>query len=104
MFLLKNMKSAVVFANGAGGKIILGITDKTREAVGFDKEDVFRKMDVIDNAVSDSCEPVIIPDITLQTVEGKTVIVAEVSEGRQRLYYIRTLGRDGGVKNALNEE
>ena len=27
----------------------------------------------------------IIPDITLQTVEGKTVIVVEVSEGRQQL-------------------
>ena len=49
------------------------------------------------NAVSDSCEPAIIPDITLQTVEGKTVIVVEVSEGRQRPYYIKALGRDGGV-------
>ena len=49
------------------------------------------------NAVSDSCEPAIIPDITLQTVEGKAVIVVEVSEGRQRPYYIKALGRDGGV-------
>lgn len=47
---------------------------------------MFKKTDAIDNAVSDSCEPVIIPDITLHTVEGKTP------------------GRDGGVKNALNEE
>ena len=35
--------------------------------------------------------------ITLQTVDGKTVIVVEVSEGRQRPYYIKALGRDGGV-------
>lgn len=74
------MKSVVAFANGTGGKIIFGIADKTREVVGFDKEDVFKKMDAIANAVSDSCEPAIIPDITLQTVEGKTVIVVEVSE------------------------
>ena len=39
----------------------------------------------------------IIPDITLQTVDGKTVIVVEISEGRQRPYYIKALGRDGGV-------
>ena len=32
-----------------------------------------------------------------QTVDGKTVIVVEVSEGRQRPYYIKALGRDGGV-------
>ena len=94
---IKYMKSVVAFANGTGGKIIFGIADKTREVVGFDKEDVFKKMDAIANAVSDSCESAIIPDITLQTVDGKTVIVVEVSEGRQRPYYIKALGRDGGV-------
>lgn len=81
---IKYMKSVVAFANGTGGKIIFGVADKTREVVGFDKEDVFRKIDAIANAVSDSCEPAIIPDITAQTIAGKTVIVVEVPEGRQR--------------------
>lgn len=94
---IKYMKSVVAFANGTGGKIIFGIADKTREVVGFDKEDVFKKMDAIANAVSDSCEPAIIPDISLQTIDGKTVIVAEIPEGRQRPYYIKALGREGGV-------
>ena len=94
---IKYMKSVVAFANGTGGKIIFGIADKTREVIGFDKEDVFKKMDAIANAVTDSCEPAIIPDITLQTVDDKTVIVVEISEGRQRPYYIKALGRDGGV-------
>ena len=94
---IKYMKSVVAFANGTGGKIIFGIADKTREVVGFDKEDVFKKMDAIANAVSDSCEPAIIPDISLQTIDGKTVIVAEISEGRQRPYYIKALGREGGI-------
>ena len=35
--------------------------------------------------------------ISLQTVEGKTVIMVEVSEGRQRPYYIKAIGIDGGV-------
>lgn len=94
---IKYMKSVVAFANGTGGKIIFGITDKTREVIGFDKDEVFKIMDAIANAVSDSCEPAIIPDITLQTLEGKTVIVVEVEAGRQRPYYIKALGRDGGV-------
>ena len=81
---IKYMKSVVAFANGIGGKIIFGIADKTGDVIGFDKEDVFQKMDDIANAVSDSCEPAIIPDITLQTVDGKTIIVVEISEGRQR--------------------
>ena len=33
---------------------------------------------------------------SLQTVDGKTVIVVEVSEDRQHPYYIKALGRDGG--------
>ncbi len=94
---IEYMKSVVAFANGTGGKIIFGVADKTREVVGFDKEDVFKKIDAIANAVSDSCEPAIIPDITAQTIDGKTVIVVEVSEGRQRPYYIKALGREDGV-------
>ena len=94
---IKYMKSVVAFANGTGGKIIFGIEDETREIVGFDKEDVFQKMDAIANAVSDSCEPAIIPDITLQTIDGKTIIVVEISEGRQRPYYIKALGKEAGV-------
>ena len=94
---IKYMKSVVAFANGTGGKIIFGIADKTNEVVGCDKEDIFKKMDTIANAVSDSCEPAIIPDITLQTIQGKTIIVVAISEGRQRPYYIKALGREGGV-------
>ena len=44
---IKYMKSVVAFANGTGGKIIFGIADKTREVVGFDKEEVFKIMDAI---------------------------------------------------------
>lgn len=82
---IKYMKSVVAFANGTGGKIIFGIADKTRKVIGFDKEEVFEKMDAIANAVSDSCEPAIIPDITLQTVDDKTIIAVEVSGGKQQL-------------------
>lgn len=93
----KYVKSVVAFANGSGGRIIFGVADKTREVIGFGKEEVFKIMDAIANAISDSCEPAIIPDITLQTIEGKTVIVVEIFEGRQRPYYIKSLGREGGV-------
>lgn len=94
---IKYMKSVVAFANGIGGKIIFGVEDKTHKVVGVDKDNVFRMMDVIANAVSDSCEPAIIPDITLQTVDEKTVVVVEISEGRQRPYYIKGLGKEKGV-------
>lgn len=90
------MKTVVAFANGSGGRLVFGIADKTREVKGIDG-DVFQKMDAIANAISDSCEPAIIPDIALQTIEGKTIIVVDVSEGRQRPYCIKALGKEAGV-------
>lgn len=94
---IKYMKSVVAFSNGGGGKIVFGVVDDTKEFVGFPKEDVFRVMDAIANAISDSCEPAIIPDITLQDFGGKTAIIVEIFEGRQRPYYIKSLGKENGV-------
>ena len=70
---IKYMKSVVAFANGTGGKIIFGIADKTREIVGFSREDVFKTMDAIANAVSDSCEPAIIPDAIRELIINAAV-------------------------------
>lgn len=94
---IKYVKSVIAFANGIGGKIVFGIADKTGEVLGFDRQDVLKKMDAIANAISDSCEPAIIPDITAQTIDGQTVIVVEIAEGRQRPYYLKALGRESGV-------
>ena len=38
-------------------------------------------MDAIANAVSDSCEPQIIPNITFETIENKCVVVIEIYPG-----------------------
>lgn len=93
----KYMKSVIAFANSYGGKIIFGVEDKTREIVGVEEEKAFQVMDSIANAISDSCEPAIIPDITLQTVENKKLIVVEIAASTQRPYYIKALGRENGV-------
>ena len=93
----KYMKTVIAFANGKGGRLIFGVEDQTRRVVGIPEETVFQEMDAIANAISDSCEPIIIPDIYLQTVEGKTIIVAEISPGRQRPYYIKADGVTDGA-------
>ena len=86
------MKTVVAFANGKGGQIVFGVRDKTCEVIGIDEDNVFQKMDAIANAISDSCEPKIIPDITLQTIGDKTVIIVEIDSGRQKPYYLKSLG------------
>lgn len=91
---MKYMKTVVAFANGKGGRIIFGIDDKTREVVGIPEDKVFREIDAITNAISDSCEPTIIPDVYLQNINDKPVIVAEIRTGRRKPYYIE--GRGAG--------
>ena len=92
----KYMKSVVAFANGDGGRIIFGVDDKTHQVTGIPKELVFSEMDAITAAISDSCKPTIIPDVYLQQIEDKAVIVVEISPGKQRPYYIKSLGiKDG---------
>lgn len=94
---IKYMKSVVAFANGNGGNIVFGVDDKTGSIVGIPEDIIFQEMDAITNAISDNCEPVIVPDVYPQTIDGKTVIVAEISAGRQRPYYIRSDGMEKGT-------
>ena len=71
----KYMKTVVAFANGKGGKLIFGVENGTWAVTGFSKEEVFQKMDAITNAIFDSCEPKITPNIAVQEIDGKAVIV-----------------------------
>lgn len=93
----KYMKTIVAFANTQGGKLIVGIDDKTHEIVGVANEILFQLMDGIANAISDSCMPQIIPDIEPQTVDGKTVIVVSVEAGKNRPYYLKSKGKENGT-------
>lgn len=93
----KYMKTVVAFANTQGGRLVIGVDDKTHRAVGVDGNSLFPIMDALANAISDSCEPQIIPDIEPQTVDGKTVIVITVEAGKNRPYYIKSKGKEKGT-------
>ena len=93
----KYMKTIIAFANTQGGQLIVGVNDVTREVTGVDMDSVFKIMDRITNAVSDSCTPQIVPDITFQTIEGKTIVVVYVAPGANRPYYMKSRGKEGGT-------
>ncbi|WP_294157348.1 ATP-binding protein [uncultured Selenomonas sp.] len=93
----KYMKTVVAFANTQGGRIVFGVDDKTLEVVGMDEETIFQTMDALTNAISDSCEPRIVPNVTMQSVGGKTLIVVEILPGMMRPYYIRSKGMVNGT-------
>ena len=84
-------KAAIAFANTQGGKLIIGVDDKTHRVVGVENDILFQLMDGIANAVSDSCVPQIIPDIEPRTIDGKTIIIVSVEPGKNRPYYLASV-------------
>ena len=95
-------KTAVAFANGQGGCLVFGVEDQTLRVVGIAEDKVFTVMDSISDAIVNSCEPLIIPDITMRDVPVrqslwlKSLLVCNVrtiSSRSARNRNIRSCGR-----------
>ena len=89
------LKTVVAFANGLGGSIVFGIDDKTLDIVGV-PDDMLRKMeDGLASAISSACAPAIVPSFSRETVDGKTLLIVDVFQGRNTPYHIKAEGLDG---------
>ena len=93
----KYAKTAVSYANCAGGLLIFGVEDTTWKVKGIPQEKVFETADGISNALMDSCEPMIDFDIKYRTIEDKTIIVVQVYPGKRRPYFLKAEGKPAGV-------
>ena len=93
----KYVKTIIAYANTQGGKLIFGVADETREIVGIDDSILFQMMDSIANAVSDTCEPQLVPEIEPYTIEDKTIIVVTVFPEPMRPYYLKAKGKEKGT-------
>lgn len=90
-------QTAVAFANGAGGRIVFGLKDSPREVIGIPDDHLFKTEERITNCVFDLCAPSIVPEIYIQSVEGKSLLVAEIYPGAQKPYGLKKPGRPNEV-------
>lgn len=90
-------KTIIAYANTQGGNLVVGVADGTLEVVGVPRDELFRTMDRIANAVSDSCEPQLVPEIEPYTIDDKTIIIVSVSPEPQRPYYLKSKGKEKGT-------
>lgn len=88
------LKTVVSFANGAGGELILGVDDKTREIVGI--EDAFELEEKISNTIHDSLRPGISPYIQSINLKGKQILCIQILPGAQKPYYLASKGLEKG--------
>mgnify|MGYP006287906663 CR=1 FL=1 len=93
----KIARTVVAFANGAGGRIVFGVQSEPREIIGIPDEKLFSLEEQIANHIFDKCTPTIIPEIYIQNVEGKPLLVVEVFPGSQKPYYLKKLGKREGT-------
>ena len=93
----KYLKTAVAFANAAGGQIIFGVENNTWKVIGFPDDEVFTKMDAITNSIFDACEPSVVPMMEIEEIDGKKIIVATIRPGMARPYFLRKDGMMDGT-------
>ena len=93
----KLMKTVVAFSNSHGGRIVFGVDDETHEIIGIENEKVFRLMDALANMISETIEPQVVPRITFETIEDKTIVIVEIVEGQNQPYFLKAEGISDGV-------
>jgi predicted HTH transcriptional regulator len=88
------VRTAVAFANTAGGTLVIGVKDKTREVVGV--SDPLMDEERLANAFAESIRPLLIPDIQIQAWRKCQLLVVTVPHAVGP-YFVRSEGAEAGV-------
>lgn len=88
------VQTVVAFANTAGGNIVIGVKDKTKEIVGIDEP--LKEEERISNAIADTVQPLIMPDFQIHSWRDRELLVIYVPH-LVGPYYIKAKGPEKGV-------
>lgn len=88
------LKIVTAFANGAGGELIIGLTDRERKIVGV--EDPMLLEEQIMNSIHDGIYPPVSPFCSIITVEEKNILSVQILPGSNKPYYIKAKGVEKG--------
>lgn len=91
------IKTAVAFANGVGGKIIIGVDDKSKKIIGIDDALRDRMYDDFPNSLYDSTSPGLIPQIYEQRFAEEIVLVIEIPPSLKKPCFLRSKGIPKGI-------
>jgi ATP-dependent DNA helicase RecG len=90
-------KTCVAFANGSGGKIIIGIDDKTRKIIGVNNKTRDRIYDELPNSLYDIIHPTLAVEIYEQSFNDVSVMIIEVPFSSKKPVFIKSEGMPHGV-------
>lgn len=92
--LHKIIQTIVAFANTAGGILVIGVKDKTKDVIGL--ANILKEEERIANAIADSVSPLLIPSLQLHTWRDRDLLLISVSHGFGP-YYIKSKGIEKGT-------
>ncbi len=88
------VRTAVAFANTAGGNIVIGVKDKTKDVVGI--ADPLVEEQRLANAFADGIRPLLVPDVQVHAWRKLHLIVVTVPHAVGP-FYVRSEGPKDGV-------
>ena len=90
-------KTIIAFANDAGGELIIGVKDGSREVVGVDRSKLSEVENRISNVVYDNCLPAIFLEVSFFEVDEKCLIRVYIHKGGKPPYYRKSKGKEEGT-------
>ena len=89
------LRTLVAFANSAGGRLVIGVEDRTRAVVGIQAPlDLEERLA---NLIADSIEPRLVPEIEIVPWRKTQVVVATVHPSGSRPHHIKAVGAARGT-------
>ncbi len=88
------IRTVIAFANTAGGILVIGIRDTTKEIIGIDspvKEELR-----LSNAIADSIAPIILPEIEIITYRSKELLLVRIPYSAGPCF-LKSLGPEKGT-------
>src|SRR3990167_7175863 len=92
--LSKIVQTMIAFANTAGGMLVIGIQDKTKNVIGV--KNILQDEERIASAVADSVSPTLLPNLQFISWRDKDVLIVTVSH-TPGPFCLKDKGEEGGV-------
>jgi predicted HTH transcriptional regulator len=90
-------KTIVAFANDAGGDLYIGVRNQPREVVGIPDDELMKVEEQIASLIHDLCAPIIVPDISLLSEDGKNILRVQIHRGSDFPYHLKAKGKQNGT-------
>lgn len=92
--LQKIIQTIIAFANTAGGILLIGIKNETKEIIGL--SNILQEEEKIANAIADSVYPLLIPNLQFCSFRDRDILIITVPYSPS-LYHLKSKGETAGT-------